>query len=545
MPYRYRAFAIDYDGTLALDDVASPDALVAVAEAREAGRRAVLVTGRITDELLRVFPDATQHFDLIVAENGCVLLADGGRQQPLAPPVDAVLQDALQRRGVPFRAGHVLLASQVEHAPAMLEEIEKLGLELQLVRNRTELMVLPSGHNKGTGLLKALGTLGVNQHNVVALGDAENDHSLFEACEIGVAVGNAVESLKAHADVELSQDNGPGIAAFLRQVLGGDLALVQPMRWQAELGTFEDGSAARIPAATAGIGIFGESGGGKSYLAGLLAERLIRLGYRTCIIDPEGDHSGLVELPGVVCVGGANPLPAPDDVLNILIRANASVVVDMALHDECARNAYARQLVAAGQVARERTGLPHCVIVDEAHAVFGPAGEFGPLADSAAGLCLITYRPELLSHLAHDRLDYRIVVHSTTDATLESRGESGARRFRPGERWCPHGRHARKYVALLPVHRHFEFRSDGVPTGRVAGSLREFRDEVAYAADPVLIHHATQRDFSRWLGDICLDARLGEQIEQFEAALAERRTADAAARFRDELFAALSDRFSV
>ena len=39
-------------------------------------------------------------------------------------------------------------------------------------------MVLPSGVNKATGLSAALVELGLSRHNVVAVGDAENDHAL-------------------------------------------------------------------------------------------------------------------------------------------------------------------------------------------------------------------------------------------------------------------------------------------------------------------------------------------------------------------------------
>jgi hydroxymethylpyrimidine pyrophosphatase-like HAD family hydrolase len=36
-------------------------------------------------------------------------------------------------------------------------------------------MVLPSGVNKATGLMAALSELELSPHNVVAIGDAEND----------------------------------------------------------------------------------------------------------------------------------------------------------------------------------------------------------------------------------------------------------------------------------------------------------------------------------------------------------------------------------
>jgi phosphoglycolate phosphatase (TIGR01487 family) len=543
MPYRYRAFAIDYDGTLTAADQPHADVLAAVAAVRKSGRRVILVTGRIMDELLAVFPDVLAHFDHVVAENGCVLIDRSGGSKSLAPTIDATLSSRLGNVAVPHRRGHVLIATQARHSARVLKAIEELGLELQLIQNRSELMIVPSGINKGTGLLHALAELGVNRHNVVAIGDAENDHSLFAACEIGVAVDNAVDSLKEHAEILLTQSDGSGVAAFLNNVLRGDLALAQPTRWNVVLGEYEDGSPVLVPAAAVAIGIFGESGRGKSFLAGLLAERLIQLEYRVCVIDPEGDHAGLAELPGVVRIGGANPLPAVADVVHILVRAGASVVVDMAQHDVTAREDYARELVRACQGARERHGMPHCLIVDEAHMLFGQADTFAPVVVDPAGLCLVTYRPDMLYHAAHDRLDVTITVHSTTGATLRTADDPGRRCFTPSERLTRHGRHIRKYVMhLLPLHRRFFFRAHDVPTGRSAANLREFRDEIGIAADSVVIHHARQGDVSRWLSDLCRDPDLTAAISVMEADLSANPSQSGVTRFRDELFAALEDR---
>ena len=38
------------------------------------------------------------------------------------------------------------------------------------------------GVSKGSGLFGGLGDLGISHHNTIAIGDAENDHSLLEAC---------------------------------------------------------------------------------------------------------------------------------------------------------------------------------------------------------------------------------------------------------------------------------------------------------------------------------------------------------------------------
>ena len=62
---------------------------------------------------------------------------------------------------------------------------------LILAFNRGRLMVLPQAIAKSTGLRQALLALRVSIHNTVGIGDAENDHDLLDACEVGVAVDGA------------------------------------------------------------------------------------------------------------------------------------------------------------------------------------------------------------------------------------------------------------------------------------------------------------------------------------------------------------------
>lgn len=61
-------------------------------------------------------------------------------------------------------------------------------------------MVLPSGINKATGLAAALKELGLSLHNVIGIGDAENDHTFLRTVGLGVAVANAYEVVKQSAD---------------------------------------------------------------------------------------------------------------------------------------------------------------------------------------------------------------------------------------------------------------------------------------------------------------------------------------------------------
>ena len=275
----FRAIALDFDGTITDGgDLPGEDALAAVGESRRQGRKAILVTGRILEELRGVFPAVDAWFDAIVAENGCVL-AFGRSMRVLAAPVELELDGALVARGVPFRRGQVLLATHAAHEGEVTEELRRLGLECQLMRNRGELMVLPPGISKGFGVYQALGELGISHHSAVAIGDAENDHSLLRGCELGVAVANAVESLKRHADLVLEKPGSAGVAEFLRgPELSGE-APMAPRRWQIELGTYTDGSPVRIPASQINVLVTGRSNSGKSFLAGMVAEQLIGLGY--------------------------------------------------------------------------------------------------------------------------------------------------------------------------------------------------------------------------------------------------------------------------
>ena len=82
-----------------------------------------------------------------------------------------------------------------------------------------------------------------------------------------------------------------------------------------------------LPASQVNILVRGPSGSGKSYVAGLLAEELIGLGYDMLVFDPEGDYTTLAELPGVVTLG-QHAIPEPEDVIAFL-RRRGSLVVDL------------------------------------------------------------------------------------------------------------------------------------------------------------------------------------------------------------------------
>ena len=221
---RYIALATDYDGTLATDGKVTESTLQALGQVRLSGRQLVMVTGRHLPDLKSVFP-RLDLFDLVVAENGALLYWPATDEEKLlCDPPDPRFVKLLEQRGVPASVGRGIVATWKPHEGAVLECIRDLGLELHVIFNKGSVMVLPSGVNKATGLLAALKDIGLSAHNVVGVGDAENDHAFLAECGCGVAVANALPTLKERADVVTRGKQGQGVEELIGQLLEDDLA---------------------------------------------------------------------------------------------------------------------------------------------------------------------------------------------------------------------------------------------------------------------------------------------------------------------------------
>ena len=225
---QYQVLAADYDGTLATDGHVEESTLEAVRRLRASGRRFVLVTGRIIDQLVQVFPQIAL-CDLVVADNGAVLFnpATGERVALAAAPHKDFVEE-LVRRGVPrIETGDVIVATWEPHETTVLEIIRDLGLELQIIFNKGAVMILPTGVNKATGLAAALEKLGVSPENTVGIGDAENDESFLKMCGASAAVDNALEVLKRQANIIMQGARGAGVCQLINRLLDDDLQGVE------------------------------------------------------------------------------------------------------------------------------------------------------------------------------------------------------------------------------------------------------------------------------------------------------------------------------
>jgi len=82
--------------------------------------------------------------------------------------------------------------------------------------------VLPASVNKASGLRAALDELGLSQQVVVGIGDAENDEAFLAMSGCGVAVANALDSVKAQADHVTSGEDGAGVREVIDSLISDD-----------------------------------------------------------------------------------------------------------------------------------------------------------------------------------------------------------------------------------------------------------------------------------------------------------------------------------
>lgn len=554
--------ALDYDGTIARGDQVDPSILDAVADARRRGIAVMLVTGRRLDDLRRVAGDL--HFvDGIVAENGALLhFPDGGLTTTLAPPIPAEFIARLLSQRIAFHAGQCLVEADASAAPQMLHAIRDLELPIVLLFNRSQVMALAQGISKATGLSAALETLRKSPRNAIAIGDAENDHELLRLAEVGAAVEWGSPSLRAAADVVIRGDGPHAVAGFVQHVAStGRMPEPRRPRRRLTLGRTEEGREFSLALRGRNVLIIGETNSGKSWLAGLLCERLILLGYSLCVIDPEGDYRTLDALPGVTVLGGDDDPPSPRALLHALRYADRSVVIDLSSVEHTAKREYIRSVLPALNVMRRRMGTPHRIIVDEGHYFLRDAVEDHLLDLDFNGYMVVTYWPSQLprelvaasevilvtresnreeidalrrhctpcQNVSGPAWDVLPILRLDQAVALPITAEAGGdlQVFTIGERLTPHVRHRQKYVDV-PVRddRAFVFRGDSCAATVRAHTLREFVTVLDGLDVARADGYLRRGDFSRWIADVFGDRALARELQAREQAYVQTRSTE-------------------
>jgi len=564
---RFVALATDYDETLAPHGQVLERTVAALERLKASGRKLLLVTGRDLDDLLEVFA-RVDLFDAVVAENGALLyLPDRKQERTLADPPPPGFALALGQRGVPLTTGRVIVATRVPHETAVLEEIKRHGLELQVIFNKGAVMVLPSGVNKGSGLRAAAYELRLSTHNVVAVGDAENDHVFLTEAELGAAVANALPTLRERADLVLRGQANQGVEELIDMLLSDGLRGASARSKRRNLILGEDGGGGQVTVAPdSGPLLFaGNSKSGKSTAAKGFVERLLDAGCQCCILDPEGDWE---EFDRTVQMGDARRPPTLDEVVHALTLPGEQIVVNLVAVRVGDRPEFCSALLLRLQELRARTGRPHWIVLDEAHHLL-PHGERhaqDALPPDVRGLVAVTVEPHELARSLLERLQAVVAVGPDAEQTLADFADArGLRKPRPigrkmerGEAllWHPdaapvwvrlaptrahHHRHVRKYAeGELPPERSFFFRGPDKRLNLRARNLIQFGQLAEGVDDATWLHHLRQGDYSRWFRDEVKDEDLSRAAE-----LAERDPSLSAQESRTRILTAIQQRYTV
>ena len=538
--------ATDYDGTLAHDGVVDDATAAALEDFRRSGRRLVLVTGRELPDLRRVY-SRFDLFDRVVAENGALLFNPATREERrLAPEPPDGFVEALRAKNVhPLSVGRSIVATWEPNETAALEAIRELGLELQITFNKGAVMILPAGVNKASGLGAALDDLGLSGHNVVAIGDAENDHAFMQASGYAVAVANALPSVKEQADLVTKGARGAGVAELIRAIIERDVDAFGSARDRngVEVGRRIDGSGLSLNPHGCGVLISGLSTGGKSTLATALLERFVKRGFQVCVFDPEGDYA---EFHSAVVLGDVKASPHLSEVLKVLDHPRDSIVVNMLAVSVGDRPAVFARFLSAIVELRARTGRPHWILVDEAHHVL-PA-ERDPsataLPPALPATVFVTVDPAAMAHDALERVDDVFAVGTRPAETIAAFCRAIAAETPPlPSEVLPRGqalfwrkarneqpevvtlhppaekseRHKRKYAdGELGEDKSFYFRGPKHALNLRAQNLMIFLQIADGVDDETWRHHLNSHDVSRWIEGAIKDEELADEVRAVE-----------------------------
>lgn len=119
-------------------------------------------------------------------------------------------------------------AEKVNIFMADLEEREVLRKELMAIPELSisssmynNLEVNAKGADKGSALLWLADYLGIDREETMSFGDGENDIPMIQAAGIGVAMENALDTVKAAADMITLKNDEDGVAAAIRKIIFG------------------------------------------------------------------------------------------------------------------------------------------------------------------------------------------------------------------------------------------------------------------------------------------------------------------------------------
>lgn len=264
----YQLIAVDMDGTLLCDDKTISDRTQeAIRSLKAVGKKIVLATGRPLNGIRKYIEqlDLLDDHDYVVTFNGALVQSTKNGRVLLDKPLDVhsfrALYPLSQTLGVHIHAltadsvitpkhnPYTDIEASINHIPALEMPVDAVPLDTLIVKvmfvdapekldaildqlppwvkdHYTILRSAPiflefldPSVNKGVGVHAVAETLGISQNQVICVGDAHNDLAMIEYAKLGVAMGNAIESLKEAADYVTHSNEDDGVAYVIEKFM--------------------------------------------------------------------------------------------------------------------------------------------------------------------------------------------------------------------------------------------------------------------------------------------------------------------------------------
>lgn len=136
------------------------------------------------------------------------------------PDTEVVLDKDLSKN-IAFRPHNILFAQDETTISTPAKKLkERFGDQTSQMYSETYYYeIMPKYVGKGYALLEIAEYLNIAKEDIIAFGDQGNDMSMIQMAGVGVAMGNAIDSLKEAADYVTLTNNEDGIADYLEKHL--------------------------------------------------------------------------------------------------------------------------------------------------------------------------------------------------------------------------------------------------------------------------------------------------------------------------------------
>jgi len=178
----------------------------------------ILVTGRpfkYVYNLYQKFPV----WECIVSENGAAIYFPK-KDQLITFASNTVKEAAkiIENARIKSTRGLNIISVSMKDASKVKKLLRPHSKRLTYKVNVDELMILPTGVDKGIGTKVALNHLNIEPEKIIIVGDAKNDIDLFNVPGYRVAVANADKELKAIADYTTKNPSSSGVIEVVEEL---------------------------------------------------------------------------------------------------------------------------------------------------------------------------------------------------------------------------------------------------------------------------------------------------------------------------------------